>query len=259
MRVALAGKGGAGKTSISATLARSIARTGVQVVAIDADSNPNLALALGIQREAALSAGYLPHQLVSRKLTGLSMVESVDTVLAQHALPGPDGISVVLMGAPAHASAGCLCSAHATVSALLGDLGERPEIVTVVDMEASPEHLSRGTVQHADVLLLVVESYFRALESGRRLAVLAAELPIPRVAVVANKVRSSEDSAVIREFCERHDMELIAEVPWSDSVTSADVRSVPVIDAPGNEAVVAAVLGLANRILPSLPLVAPRT
>ena len=96
------------------------------------------------------------------------------------------------MGKPAHAEEGCLCSAPAVASGLLGDLGG--DTMTVIDMEASPEHLSRGTTRHVDAVLLVAEPYDRSLETVRRLAALARDLPIARIATVTNKVRSAADA-----------------------------------------------------------------
>ncbi|MGI9118611.1 MAG: AAA family ATPase [Acidimicrobiales bacterium] len=250
MRVALAGKGGAGKTTISATLCRLMARTGVPVVAIDGDSNPNLALALGIEREASAGAPFLPTSLVSRRLVGgPSLTAPVEEVVERHGIASPDGVRLVLMGEPGHSSEGCLCSAHATVSALLGDLGERPSTITLVDMEASPEHMSRGTTRHADLLVLVTEPYYRSLEAVRRIARLADELPIPHVGVVANKVRSPMDAKAVAEFCERHDLELLGEVPWSDDVVQADLAGIPLIEAVPEGTAVAAISRLAARIL----------
>ncbi len=252
MRVAIAGKGGAGKTTISATLARLLARS-APVVAIDADSNPNLAAALGAP--SATAEAVLPPSLVSRRLDGPALTQDVAAVLDRHALAAPDGVRVVLMGMPAHADEGCLCSAHATVSALLADLGNRPEVFTIVDMEASPEHLSRGTTRHADMVLLVTEPYYRSLETVRRLAQLAAELPIPRVAVVANKVRNQQDADAVSEFCARHGLELVAQVPRRDAVIDADTAGVALLDSArqGNAdaaEVVAAVAALAAQLQP---------
>lgn len=252
--VAVAGKGGAGKTTISATLTRLLARDGRRVVAIDADSNPNLAVALGI-REQAADAEWLPETLVSRKITGPALVLPVDEVLTRYAIAGPDGARLLLMGMPEHAEQGCLCGGHATVSALLSDLGADPDVVGIVDMEASPEHLARGTARNADLLLLVAEPYFRSLESVRRQAQLAAELPIGRVEVVANKIRSPQDIEAIDEFCARHGLRLVGEVPWSDAVTRADARAVPLIDAgdPDGAAFIEAVRRLGGRLSVTAP------
>lgn len=240
MRLALAGKGGAGKTTISATLARLAARAGMPVVAIDADANPNLGFALGVEAEAAKTLRPVPASLVSRRVGGAGLLEPVEQVLEQHAVLGPDGIRLVGMGAPVHADEGCLCSAHAVVSSLLEDLAA-PHRLVVVDMEASPEHLSRGTVRHVDVVCLVAEPYYRSLETVRRMAVLVDELPVGRLAVVANKVRSLTDEKAIAEFCDRHDLELTGVVPWSEEVGAADRARVPVVEWPAAGAVVAAI------------------
>lgn len=244
MRLAVAGKGGAGKTTIAATLARLLAHDGQLVVAVDGDSNPNLAAALGLGSDLAP----LPQGLVSRRLSGPALTEPVSIVVERHAVIGPEGVRVVLMGAPVHAEEGCLCSAHATVSALLADLGGLPGTTTVVDLEASPEHLSRGTARHVDIFLLVAEPYYRSLESVRRLAGLARELPIPHLAVVANKIRSSADAEAVAEFCARHDLDLVGEVPWSEAVVDADRRAIPLIEHPEATGVITALTELADHL-----------
>lgn len=247
MRIAVAGKGGAGKTTLSATLARLAARAGSAVVALDADANPNLAPALGMSAAAAAGLRPMPPALVSRRRGGPGLTEPVGGVLDRHSLFAPDGVRLLTMGAPAHAEEGCLCSAHAVVAGLLEDLGG-PDRTVVVDMEASPEHLSRGTVRHVDVVLLVAEPYYRSLETVRRLAALVAELPVPRTVVVANKIRSASDGEAVGEFCERHRLTLCASVPWSDAVTGADAAGVPVVDWPPAAPVVEAVAVLATRL-----------
>ncbi|MCA1675603.1 MAG: AAA family ATPase, partial [Actinobacteria bacterium] len=163
LRIAVAGKGGAGKTTLSATLARLFAREGRDVTVIDGDSNPNVAIALGVSRERAEALEPLPITLVNRRLDGAHLNKPVDQVLDIHSVEAPDGVRVLLMCLPAHADEGCLCSAHATVSGLLGDMQTRPgDAVTILDLEASPEHLSRGTTRNVDALLLVVEPYYRS-------------------------------------------------------------------------------------------------
>lgn len=248
MRVAIAGKGGAGKTTIAATIARVAARAGSDVLAIDADSNPNLAAAIG----ATASPGALPAELVSRRHDGPALTVSVDDLVREHTVEGPDGVRIALMGMPAHAGQGCLCSAHATVSAVLADLGDVPNHLVVIDMEASPEHLSRGTARHVDHLLLITEPYYRSLETARRLAVLASELPIARVAVIGNKVRRAEEAAAIEEFCIRHDLELLASVPWSTAVMDSDVERVPLIERSPDDLTVSVLSSLTSTLIGEL-------
>lgn len=256
MRVAVAGKGGAGKTTISATLARLSAAAGQAVVAVDADANPNLSVALGIGADTAAGITAVPSSLVSRRIGGAGLTEPIHEVLDRYAVSAPDGVRLLGMGAPAHANEGCLCSAHAVVSALLEDLGGAERFV-VVDMEASPEHLSRGTVRHVDAIFLVAEPYYRSLETVRRMGSLVAELPIARVAVVANKVRSDDDARAIVEFCDRHGFDLAGMVPWNDAVIAADRARVPVVDWPDAAAVVTAVAALAHALRSSAAAAPP--
>lgn len=244
MRIAIAGKGGAGKTTISATWARLAARQGTAVVAIDADANPNLSTAMGV----AIPDGRVstvPSSLVSRKQGGPGLTEPIDTVLALHSHPGPDGLALIGLGAPGHAEEGCLCAAHAVVAALLADLGDDPDRLVIVDMEASPEHLSRGTIRHVDVVVLIAEPYYRSLETVRRMAALVAELPVGRLVVMANKVRSEQDEQAIAEFCDRHGFDQVGSVPWSEHVGAADRARTPVAEWPGAEPVTDAVAAVA--------------
>jgi hypothetical protein len=81
-------------------------------------------------------------------------------VVSRYGGLAPDGVHVLKMAMPEHADEGCLCSAHATVSALLADIEELDNTVSILDLEASPEHLSRGTTRHVDALLLVTEPDF---------------------------------------------------------------------------------------------------
>ena len=101
-------------------------------------------------------------------------------------------------------------------------LGEN-QVLTLVDMEAGLEHLSRGTERHVGTLLIVLEPYFKALETARRCAELARELGIPRVVGVANKLRGSDDTAAVRDYAAAHGLSLIGEVPYDDGVYRAEL------------------------------------
>lgn len=241
MKIAVAGKGGAGKTTFSATAARLLARSGRRVIAIDGDTNPNLHAALGVPIEPGRRVRSLPTTLVSRRFDGPALTVELSDLIDTYATIAPDGVAILRMGQPEHPDEGCMCSAHATVSAVLADLDQQPDTVTILDLEASPEHLGRGTARHADVLLLVAEPYFRSLEAVRIQSSLAVQTDIGRIAVVANKCRSEDDSAAITEFCRRHDLELIGVLPWSDAALDADAASVPLLDHDQHGPLVAAI------------------
>lgn len=129
-------------------------------------------------------------------------------------------------------------------SALLADSND----ISLLDMEASIEHLGRATPQGVDVLFVVVEPYYRALETASRIAPLARDLKIPRLITIANKVRDAEDARVIRDFCKAHDLELGLELPYDESVREADRQGRALIDAAPNATTVTAVRTFARAL-----------
>ena len=105
-------------------------------------------------------------------------------------------------------------------------------------MEAGLEHLKRGTLQHADALLIVVEPYFKSLEAAGRIAELARGLGVPALYAVANKVRSERDEVAIRDYCAAHDLPVLAVVPYDADVAEAEQQGQAVLDsAPDADAV----------------------
>jgi CO dehydrogenase maturation factor len=104
------------------------------------------------------------------------------------------------------------------VAAMLEERGR----VTVLDMEAGLEHLSRGTERHVDVLLVVLEPYYKALETARRCAELGRELGLARVQGVANKLRGPEDTAAVRSYAAAHGLCLAGEIPFDEGVYQAE-------------------------------------
>src|SRR5918911_1945921 len=97
---------------------------------------------------------------------------------------------------------------HATVRSVIETASDADEDVCILDTEASPEHLSRGTARYADAMLAVVEPYFKSLETGRRMAALAKDLGLERVALVANKIRDERDLEAVRQFASQHGLEI---------------------------------------------------
>ena len=129
-------------------------------------------------------------------------------------------------------------------SALLADSND----ISLLDMEASIEHLGRATPQGVDVLFVVVEPYYRALETASRIAPLARDLGIPRLITIANKARDAEDARVIRDFCRAHDLELGLELQYDESVREADRQGRALIDAAPHAPTVQAVREFARML-----------
>src|SRR5262245_20165438 len=104
-----------------------------------------------------------------------------------------------------------MCGAHAALRHLLGGMLAEDRAVAMIDMEAGLEHLSRGTARSVDTLLVVLEPYFKALETARRSAELGRELGIGRIFGVANKLRDEQDRAAVRSYAASHGLDLLAE------------------------------------------------
>src|SRR3954467_2632216 len=138
---------------------------------------------------------------------------------------------------------------HAAVRSVIQVAAEAAEDVCILDTEASPEHLSRGTAKYADAMLIVVEPYFKSLETGRRMAVLGRDLGLDRVALVANKIRDERELEAVREFAAQHEIEIAGVVPYDESLPGAErAQAAPLDFAPEGPAV-AAIAGLAESVV----------
>ncbi|MBA3438990.1 MAG: hypothetical protein H0T92_03880 [Pyrinomonadaceae bacterium] len=113
---------------------------------------------------------------------------------------------------------------------VIGEIISSSHDVTLIDMEASIEHMSRGTIKFVDVLLVVLEPYYRSLETAGRIVPLARGLGIPRNYGIANKLRSPQDEEAVKAYCRNHDLELIATIPFDENVVEADRTGRAVID-----------------------------
>lgn len=248
-RIAVSGKGGSGKTTISSTLVRLAGRQFGHVLAVDGDPNPNLARAMGLTQS---DWPLLPPSIMAfdeidgRRVARLS--KPLEEILEAHAVPGPDGVRLIALGEVDEPGKGCLCSRHAIVREIVGAAIEQANEPIVVDMEASLEHMRRGTVKHVDTLLVVTEPYYRALESAGRLVRLAREMGLTGIYGVANKVRTPAEETVIREYFLKLEVPLLAVIPFDDSVTAADNAGLSALDYNPDSISIQAVRQLAQNL-----------
>ena len=140
---------------------------------------------------------------------------------------------------------------HATVRSVIEAAGAGPQDVCILDTEASPEHLSRGTALYADAMLVVVEPYYKSLETGRRMAALGADLGLKRVALVANKIKDERDSAAVHQFAAKNELEIAAEIPFDETMVTAERAGVAPLDHDPDAPVVKAVAQLASSFVAS--------
>jgi CO dehydrogenase maturation factor len=215
LKLAITGKGGVGKTTLSALLAHVFAERGHKVLAIDADPAMGLAAACGVppeQAEAIVPVAEMEDLIYER--TGARKGEiggffklnpRVDDIPERFALTPPgtedrqDGIRILTMGTVKTGGTGCLCPENALLRSLVTHLLLRRDEVLILDMEAGVEHLGRGTAGAVDAFIVVVEPGRRSLQTAHSIYGLAQDLGIQRVYAVGNKVASESDETFIRE------------------------------------------------------------
>ncbi len=138
---------------------------------------------------------------------------------------------------------------HATVRSVIEAASNRREDVCILDTEASPEHLSRGTARYANAMISVVEPWYKSLETGRRMSFLARDLGLERVALVANKIRDERELAAVREFAARHGLELAGVIPYDERFPDAEREQVAPLDFAPEAPAVRAIAELAERMV----------
>ena len=249
MRLGISGKGGVGKTTISAVLSRTLARRGHRVIAIDCDSDPNLGANVGLgESGAARLRPFLDQSGPDRRVpSGLSAVELLD----QYGMPGPDGITILLGAMAEKAGSGCTGIAHVVVRGLIERIeDELPGVVVVADMEAGLEHLSwaGGTLSYVDMLLVVLQPSSKVMMTADRTHKLAHELGIGRVAFVGNRGTRPGDVERMIEFAGERDCELLISIPEDGAIPAADRAAHCVLDTAPECQAVRAIGRLADRL-----------
>ncbi len=248
MKLAIAGKGGAGKTTIAGTLARMLARDGYEVLALDNDLNPNLSLTVGIPAERMSDGPTIPADAMHLVDGRFELARTLDEIRDAHAMTAPDGVTVLVAHEPKQANLGCMGRYHMAMRSVVGAAPDRPDYICILDTESSTEHLKVGTAQHVDALYAVVEPYFKSLESGRRVLALAQDLGIARTALLANKVRDG-DLAIVERFADDQGLELAGAIPFDECFSHAERAAAAPIDFAPDAAAVLAIGDLARSLV----------
>ncbi len=250
MKLAIAGKGGAGKTSITGTLARMMARRGRRVLAIDNDLNPNLSLTLGVPAAQMSELPTFPAEIVRTNEHGFyELAMSLAEIRDSCAVSTPDGVSLLVSAEPRESATGCLGSMHMAVRGVIGAAPSGDGDVCIVDLEASTEHLLVATAKAADAMYAVVEPYGTSLVTGRRVALLARDMGLPNVGLIANKVRDERDLAAVTAYAEQHEIELVGTVPYDECFHAAERDSASPLDHSPDAPAVRAIDDLAAHLL----------
>jgi CO dehydrogenase maturation factor len=233
VKIAVSGKGGVGKTTLSSGLALFFAEEGRRVIAIDADPDANLAIALGATPEQAASCTALVNEddLIEER-TGAAPGKGGMFILNPDVSDVVDrcgvtfnGVTMLKMGTVERGGSGCMCSEGTFLKAFMRHLLVTRDDVAILDMEAGIEHLGRGTAEAVDVLIVVIEPGGRSVQTAHQVRQLANDIGITDVVAVANKVRDAEDADFVREAL--GDIPLLGTLPLSEGVRIADREGRP--------------------------------
>jgi CO dehydrogenase maturation factor len=204
MKIAVTGKGGVGKTTLSGMLACYLASDGREVVAVDADPDANLASALGVPADEPVTPISEMTDMIAER-TGskdnyggyFKLNPKVDDIPGQYARR-IGSIRLLVLGGVSQGGAGCICPATALIKALLSHLVLGRDGAVVMDMEAGIEHLGRATAESMDALLVVVTPGPWSIQTAGRIRLLAGQIGLRRLFAVANNISDPAQLDMIR-------------------------------------------------------------
>uniref|UniRef100_A0A7C4B9U2 CobQ/CobB/MinD/ParA nucleotide binding domain-containing protein n=1 Tax=Thermofilum pendens TaxID=2269 RepID=A0A7C4B9U2_THEPE len=233
MKIVIVGKGGVGKTTVAACLARLIGRSGYNVIAVDADPSLNLARALGISSSVADSKPVLFDDSFIRERTFLPngvyrLNPKVDDVVERYGIRGPDNVTLLKLGYISKGGTRCLCPEYAFLRALLSHLILGRKDIIVVDMVAGLEPMSRGAARGVHMMICVTEPTAKSIDVTREIYRLSKDIGVGDFAVMGNKVMSEEDKIFIEKSLTG--IRILGHLPYDESVVRADRLGVSVLD-----------------------------
>jgi len=250
LRVAFVGKGGVGKSAVAGTFARTLARLGAPVLALDSDPMPGLAFSLGID----VSDAGIPDDAVRerekgedgprfRLRDGLSAADAVE----QFSVTGPDGVRF-LQFAKLRGHLGATMRSQFAFRQILEELPD-DRWALVGDLPGGMRQPFFGWGDYAQTVFVVVEPSVKSMRAGRRLSRLALiEDPPAVITAVANKVREEADVAKVEDAT---GLPVVASVPWDEAFAEAERAGLAPIDAAPTSPAVRAVEALVSQMMAS--------
>lgn len=230
MKIAVSGKGGVGKTTLSAFLVRWFAERGKKVLAIDADPDANLGHALGVDFSYAITPISQMRELIAERTEAVpgtyggyfKLNPRVDDLPERLSIPQGENIRLMVMGGVKKGGSGCVCPESVLLKNLVQHLILRRDEVVIMDMEAGIEHLGRATSKYVDWLITVVEPGQRSVETASRIRELGKDIGLSRIGLVGNKVRNDKDRAFLRKVLSGQ--LILGFIPYDEQIIEADLQ-----------------------------------
>ncbi len=244
--IAMAGKGGTGKTTIAGFLIKYLVKKGkTPILAVDADSNANLNEVLGVPLEATLGTAReeMKDGVVKQGMTKQMFMEMK---LAEAVVEG-EGFDLIAMGRPE--GAGCYCAANNLLSMYLGNLINNYPYM-VMDNEAGMEHISRLTTNNVDVLLIISDPSIRGIETAGRISALVDDLNVratKRFLLINRTQNGLTDS--LQEAITKHGLNLAGTIPKDDILSEFDMNGNPTVNLPDNNPALSKTFEIFDKII----------
>jgi CO dehydrogenase maturation factor len=244
--IALAGKGGTGKTTVAGMLIKYLVKKGkVPVLAVDADSNANLNEVLGL--EVTDTLGNAREEMKKGVVPGGMTKDVFMSMKLEQAVVEDEGYDLVVMGQPE--GSGCYCAANTLLTGFLERLtGNYPYVV--IDNEAGMEHISRLTTSNVDILLIVSDTSRRGLQAALRIEKLskALNIGVGKSFLIMNQAKAEPAQAVL-DIIATDGLELAGSIPEDQTVYEFDLEGRPTVELPDDNAAIQAAFSIFDTIL----------
>ncbi|CDG65654.1 MAG: dehydrogenase maturation factor [Methanobacterium sp.] len=249
MIIAVSGKGGTGKTLLSSLLIKSLAHTGKDVLAIDADPDSNLPEALGV--DVQKTVGDVREELKEdtakgRIPVGMNKWDILDYKIMESIIETPN-FDLLVMGRPE--GSGCYCAVNNMLRRIIENISSNYDVI-IIDTEAGLEHLSRRTTQNVDVMMVVTDKSKRGMLTAQRIGQLAKELEIQfkDLYLVVNRV-DPENEEEILEKARATGLDIAGVIFDDEEVAQYDIEGRPLVELPDESNTVKTVSGIISRII----------
>ena len=240
MKIAITGKGGVGKSTISAGLARSFSRRGCKVIALDMDPSPNLLSSIGCGEfkdyesvKPLMEMSDLIEERTGAPPEGYGRVfklnPKVDDIISEYGINCKDKVKLLVLGTIKQGGEGCFCPANSLAKRLIDHLTKNVDVL-IMDMEAGVEHLGRGTTETVEILLIVVESSLKSIETAKRIKKLAIDMGIQEIIAVINKVKKKEIEKNMTKLVSDIGISPIYSIEYSEAMEEADLSGTTIFD-----------------------------